>query len=136
MTELDGYIINPKTNRLIKIGSKLYNKLVVDGFLTLNKENHKDKVVFELEKDSNIKEIKNKLKEENNDKNITFALGKGVYKNKIVKINKKKNKKELLTLISNIIYEIINDNNLYYELKNKDYDEIEYYINKHFINKI
>ena len=82
---MEKYILNPETNRMVKIGSQTYRKLV-------NKKIIKNKVVddrilYKYDSDDDIEELKKKYKDEINENEI-IQIGKGKYKNKLIKTYK------------------------------------------------
>lgn len=79
-------IINPKTQRPIKIGGRIYTKLVREGIL--QKEEYKDdNELYTLQEGDDVKE---KIEEINKTlpRNVQSVRGRGKYKNKIVKRHK------------------------------------------------
>jgi len=79
------YIKNPNTGRPLKIGGKVYNKLVKDGLIEkLKDDNELDELPEnEEEQQQRIKELNEELPNE-----IQAVKGRGKYKNKIVKRSK------------------------------------------------
>jgi len=51
------YVINPKTNRNIKIGTKAYNKLVKEGLIKLPTEEPKQEVKEEVKEEPRPQEV-------------------------------------------------------------------------------
>ena len=123
---MEDYVLNPKTSRLIKVGSRLYNSLICDGLITLNEKKHKDKFAFTIESNGNDndKDVQTEILPTH----ITLQKGKGVYKDRIVKIHKKKTSEEWINLLSKIVFDIATDDKKIMELQTMDLFGVKRYI--------
>ena len=135
----DQYILNPKTNRMIKIGSRVYNKLITEGILKLDdKLKRDDNILFKLEdifdeenKEEIFKNKKDELKNEYKQHEIVEM------DNKLIKRNKKLNRTDFVDQLSNFIYKIINEEQEFIDyLKGLTLDELKKDINESVINEL
>ena len=96
------YVKNPLTKRPIKVGGRVYIRMQKQGYFQDN--DYADKQILEDlgEETENIKLIKKKIDELNQElpKNQQAVKGRGKYKNKIVKRYRKLPKKETTPSIS------------------------------------
>lgn len=131
------FILNPKTNRMIKIGSRVYNKLVTEGVLKINNEIKKDNnILFELEEikyDENKEEIfKNKKEELKKEYNNNEIVEKD---EKLIKRNKKLNRVDFIEQLTSIIYKVLNlEDEIKNYLKSLTIGELKNEINELIIN--
>jgi len=80
----NNYIENPETKRLIKISGKTHRQLINKGIM-LN-SNIDGKILYKISPDDNITEIKKQLqKTANLEENEIMSIGRGRYKNCLVK---------------------------------------------------
>ena len=82
---MHGYIVNPKTKRLVKIGSKTFNSLVREGIIQQEDEN--ETVIADLPEDADEEETIERIKVANETLPVgkQAVRGRGKYKGKIVK---------------------------------------------------
>ena len=80
-------ILNPKTRRPIKVGGRIYNALVKEGYFKGESEFRDDNILYNLNPSDNVEDVINNLNK-NLPKNISACRGRGKYKNSIVKRNK------------------------------------------------
>ena len=85
-------MINPKTNRPIKIGGRAWTNLVRDGLVSGNYQDSNE--LYEIKEDDNVDE---KIKELNQNLplNVQSVRGRGKYKNKLVKRFKQPSTKDI-----------------------------------------
>lgn len=135
------HIINPLTQRYIKIGSRSYIRLCKDGVIKpdeLLKDN--DKILFQV-RDDNLSEEQVKLKLDTAKEFIDagkyniLKKGKGVYKNSLVKKKKTLNHEQVKNFTLNIMknQEI---QKLYDSETEYDSDDIERMINDVINNEL
>jgi hypothetical protein len=109
-TKKNNIIINPKTNRPIKIGGRVYNKLIRDGTLRLN--NNSSKVIFKFDNsytDDQLENIKNTLQHQNDD-DYNIVKGRGIYENTLVKSHSKLKPNDVIPICAKIISHIFENN--------------------------
>ena len=85
----DQHIINPRTNKPVKIGGRVYMNLIRDGIL--KNQNYKDpKILDTIDEKDNEEDIiiKKKKIKENLNINEDVVKGRGKYKNKLIKKHK------------------------------------------------
>jgi hypothetical protein len=108
-----GYIINPKSKRPVKIGSRLYESLIYKGVVNFDKK-VKKKSVFKLKNESLNKNF------EEEDKPIV--------------VPRKLKKQHWIQLISRVMYTVINDDVEIFKLQNMSVTEIRKYIENMILN--
>lgn len=81
--ERPGYIFNVYSHKYVKIGSRVYNKLLRDGIFNANNTPKPNNVVYEAENKEEAKKVRERIKLKEPDKTLK------VVDNKIIKINKK-----------------------------------------------
>ncbi len=113
---MQDYIINPKTGRPVKIGSRLYNSLVYNGVSGLEK--------------SQIKADKNRFRLAENDDEYNDSED----EEKPTTNKSKLCKNDWISAISVLIYQIINDDNEVGKLQKKNFKELKKYVNKKIID--
>jgi hypothetical protein len=88
-------IINPKTQRPVKVGSRTWLKLVKDGLVEGRYSDPKE--LYEVKDFQNQEEIEAKINELNKTlpPNVQGVRGRGRYKNKIVKRRKQPSTREI-----------------------------------------
>ena len=114
-------IINPQTQRPVKVGSRTWLKLVKQGIV---EGQYKDPVVqYELDNnDGNIDELKTQLNSKLS-KNKHVVKGRGKYKGKLVERNKRLNPKDVARYTTKASASALANN--FDELENLEDDEIE-----------
>ena len=122
------YILNPNTHRKCKIGGRVYNKLIHDNILKIDKNTNK-KVLFILENENDdINTAKKIIKENFTEKQYTVQKGRkdSIYKNTIVKKRKIMGKKDFIDNLSLIIYKIINEDEIFLDnLRSLEFNELK-----------
>ena len=63
------HILNPKTNRMIRIGGRIYNEMVKNNLLSLSKEDETNKVVYTGESKEELYTVGNTVKKYENQMN-------------------------------------------------------------------
>jgi hypothetical protein len=118
-----GYVINPKTNRPVKIGGRSWMKAIKDGFITAGCSTpDDDNVLYDIQEDDNIEELRHEFNEKLGD-NIEVARGRGRYKNKLVKRKKKISTAQMKEYATNTAIQAVKEN--MDELQGYDDDELE-----------
>ena len=86
-------IINPKTSRPVKVGSRTWLNLVKKGLVSGHYQDPNE--LYSIQENDNVEE---KIKELNNDlpDNVQSVRGRGKYKNKIVKRRKQPNTRQVV----------------------------------------
>ena len=81
-------VINPKTQRPVKVGGRIWRKLVKEGILEGRYADPKE--LYEIKDPSNVEEVEEKIEELNKElpMDTQAVRGRGRYKNKIVKRSK------------------------------------------------
>ena len=103
MTNPNEYIINPDTNRAIKIGSKVFNSLVRNNQLSGHKQVPRPKgrsIVKAFENRSAAETYRNKLNKGNKDKSHSFSLDKTA--TKVVKKRNKSSGLKAVNIVNNV----------------------------------
>lgn len=94
---VEQHIINPNTNKPVKIGGRVYLNLIRDGIL--KNQNYKDpKILYDIDEKDNEQDIiikKKKIKEKLNI-NEDIVKGRGKYKGKLVKKHKQPNTQDVI----------------------------------------
>ncbi len=130
MHSMKNYIINPKTNNPIKIGGRIYNKLINDGVFAIKEDNKSKKVLFRIEKDNTrkVEDIKKELTESedfNND-DFTIVKGKGILQDNLVKQRKRLNRIDFVNQLTNVLFNILQeDDDLIEHLRGMKIDELK-----------
>jgi uncharacterized Fe-S cluster-containing radical SAM superfamily enzyme len=120
-------VMNPKTQRPIKVGSRIWLRLVKDGIL--NGDYTDPNVVCEIDPLEAKDEIQKRIKTLNKKQPAGTHLvrGRGVYKNKLVKRNKQLNEQEVSKKTSKIASKLIadtDDEDLEKKLETMIYNEL------------
>lgn len=120
-------VMNPRTQRPIKVGSRIWLKLVKDG--VLNGDYTDPNVVCEIDPHEAKEEIQQRIKTLNKKQPAGTHLvrGRGVYKNKLVKRNKQLNEQEVSKKTSKIASKLIantDDEDLEKKLETMIYNEL------------
>jgi len=93
----DQHIINPRTNKPVKIGGRVYMNLIRDGIL--KNQNYKDpKILYDIDEKDEEQDIiikKKKIKEKLNI-NEDVVKGRGKYKGKLIKKHKQPNTQDVI----------------------------------------
>ena len=76
------WIVNPETNRMVKVGSQTYRKLVNQG--VLKNSTLDSRVLASYDETDDVDELKRQLSH-NLGENEIISKGKGRYKNKLIK---------------------------------------------------
>lgn len=89
----NGYIINPLTQRPVKIGSRLHLKLMKQNIIQSQNEIVDKNILFELTGDETESDIQDKIREINKILPLDeqCVRGRGMYKNMLVRRNKSPN---------------------------------------------
>lgn len=95
------FVLNPDTGRQIKVGGRVYNKLVRKGIISLQKSHNNEKVVFELDSDPNS----------------TIKKGRGAYEGQMTKNDARVSFGNILKLVSNLFYNLALDDNFFHEVR-------------------
>ena len=128
---MDNYVLNPLTNRMVKLGSQTYRKLV--NTKVIKNKAVDERVIYKYDSDDDIEELKKKYQEELNENEI-IQKGKGRYKGKLIKTykgQKGRPKKQQETTRDDDINDLIssmlinNDNNESSEEEEYESDESE-----------
>lgn len=82
---MDNYVLNPLTNRMVKVGSQTYRKLV--NSKVIKNKAVDERVIYKYDSDDDIEELKKKYQDEL-DENEIIQKGKGRYKGKLIKTYK------------------------------------------------
>lgn len=100
-------VMNPKTQRPIKVGSRIWLKLVKDGIL--NGDYTDPNVVCELNPHEAKEEIQQRIKTLNKKQPAGTHLvrGRGIYEGKLVKRNKQLNEQEVSKKTSKIASKLV-----------------------------
>lgn len=111
MTDIhNDYVLNPASGRLIKKGSRLYNKLVNEQVLQ-HQDDSNDTVLVEAETVDEAKEVQKKINKKSLPKNkIVSRRGK-----KVIKSNRRPTHTELIDNVSELAIESVNENMDYFE---------------------
>lgn len=122
---MDNYVLNPLTNRMVKIGSQTYRKLV--NTKVIKNKVVDDRILYKYDSDDDIEELKNKYKDELNENEI-IQIGKGKYKNKLIKTfkgDKGRPKKQIEKDddINDLISSMLINNKSDSEISNLEYSE-------------
>jgi hypothetical protein len=115
------YTINPNTGRPVKIGGRIWTKLIKDGLIESDNIQD-DNVLYEVEEGDDLEELcsdfNTKMKP-----NIQAVRGRGRYKNKIVKRKKNLTHKQMKEYTTNTAIQAVKEN--MGELAGYDSDELE-----------
>ena len=115
---MSDYVLNPKTKRMIKMGSKTYLRLIRDGVIAdshyvgtqqiPNFETGENHINIEDLKGVDLKEVLDEetMKLENG---LVAVPGRGKYKGKLVKRKKKDRTKDLATIATKASVRVIKD---------------------------
>lgn len=109
------YIINPKTNRPIKRGSRMYNKLIATGILGIKKENENKKVLFTIQKEDgrSIEDIKEELYKRADVDPLIHSIKKGksnsLYKDKLIKTQKRPNRADFVDQLAHVLFKVLRE---------------------------
>lgn len=86
MMSNDDYVKNPKTNRPVKVGSRIWRNLVKEGMLS-SENYHDEKELYALQPNEDPTNIIKELNK-NLPRNVQAVRGRGKYEGKIVKKDK------------------------------------------------
>lgn len=118
LNELKNYILNPKSGRMIKIGSRAYQKLVSQNVLKV--EPSKDTVIAECENPQKAQELQQTLNKNVIGKNkIVSRRG-----NRVISSNRRITHEELVTNVSDLAISAVNENQDIFYDKNLTDEEI------------
>lgn len=117
-------VINPKTNRPIRVGGKVWLKLVKEGLVN---DNYKDENILDDLENDEYELINEKIEQINKTLPPTQSAvkGRGKYKNKIVLRNKKLKTKDITKKVANIASKTIMSNMELLSDVNKNSDKIK-----------
>ena len=103
-------VMNPRTQRPIKVGSRIWLKLVKDGIIS--GEYSDDNVMGEYSPEETKQQLQKRIKDLNKKQKMGTHVvkGRGVYKNKLVKRNKQLSTQDISKKTSKIASKMINDN--------------------------
>lgn len=130
------YITNPQTNRLIKVGGKLFNKLMKDKMLKCDVKD--DRVLYEIADEDTAEDIIAKKMELNEElgSDECSMVGRGLYKNKIVRRRKNPDCTTISKFASKIAKDVIvNNREIIDECASDDFEsQLQKLIMKEMIN--
>lgn len=117
LPKIGDYIINPSTGRTVKVGSKVWIKLVKSNIVSGDYVD--EHVIDDIEDDCSQGELDEKLTQIKSQlpSGITATRGRGKYANKIVKRHKQLNIQEITKKTSKLASKIVN--------RDEDIDEDE-----------
>ena len=120
--KIGDYIINPSTGRTVKVGSKVWIKLVKSNIVSGDYVD--EHVIDDIEDDCSQGELDEKLTQIKSQlpMGITAARGRGKYANKIVRRHKQLNIQEITKKTAKVASKIVNQDDRSDEL---DEDELE-----------
>ena len=120
----EGYVINPKTSRPVKVGGRSWIKLVKDGLIegTYSVNDDDDNVLCDYKDDDDVEELRNQFNEKLGE-GVEVARGRGRYKNKLVKRKKKISPSQMKEYVSNTAIQVVKEN--INELQGYDEDDLE-----------
>ncbi len=104
------YVLNPKTSRMVKIGGKVYRRLVKQGIL---ENTHKDEnILFDYAEDMNEEDVEKKRLELSKSlpKNEYASRGSGRKKGKLIKKTKKLSQAQLHKFHKNNTKRVVKEN--------------------------
>ena len=103
-------VMNPRTQRPIKVGSRIWLKLVKDGIIS--GEYSDENVMGEYSQEESKQQLQKRIKDLNKKQNMGTHVvkGRGIYKNKLVKRNKQLSTQDISKKTSKIASKMINDN--------------------------
>ena len=119
LPKIGDYIINPSTGRTVKVGSKVWIKLVKSNIVSGDYVD--EHVIDDIEDDCSQGELDEKLTQIKSQlpAGITATRGKGKYANKIVKRHKQLNIQEITKKTAKLASKIVNQD------EDIDEDELE-----------
>ena len=119
LPKIGDYIINPSTGRTVKVGSKVWIKLVKSNIVSGDYVD--EHVIDDIEDDCSQGELDEKLTQIKSQlpSGITATRGKGKYANKIVKRHKQLNIQEITKKTAKLASKIVNQD------EDIDEDELE-----------
>ena len=122
LPKIGDYIINPSTGRTVKVGSKVWIKLVKSNIVSGDYVD--EHVIDDIKDDCSQGELDEKLTQIKSQlpSGITATRGKGKYANKIVKRHKQLNIQEITKKTAKLASKIVNQDDRLGEL---DEDELE-----------
>ena len=117
MSKKGDLVINPNTQRPIKVGGRIWNKLVKEGIMDGDYIDDNELTTYNEDDDEKelIKEFNNKLPP-----NIQAVRGRGKYKNKLVKRYKQPNIQDMSKYTSKIAVQKLKNKETYEKLYESD----------------
>lgn len=124
--DMDKFVTNPYTGRLIKKGSKTYKRLVSAKLLDEPLSNAKDNLIIEANDTSEAKSIKTRMAKKSIGENKVITTR----NNKVLKANRRPRQKEIIDKVSDIAVSTVLENRDDLTFQDMDDQEMDEYIKR------
>lgn len=125
------FIKNPKTGRLIRVGSKTHKKLITSGILGEPITSIDENVILEADNPEQAKELQKKINKKTEKNKVITRRG-----NKVLKANRRPTRTEIIDKVSDMAIDTVIENKD--ELMNQDLtdEEMDNYIRNLILLKL
>lgn len=124
--DMDKFVTNPYTGRLIKKGSKTHKRLVNAKLLDEPLSNVKDNLIIEANDTSEAKSIKTRMAKKSIGENKVITTR----NNKVLKANRRPRQKEIIDKVSDIAVSTVLENRDDLTFQDMDDQEMDEYIKR------
>lgn len=124
--DMDKFVTNPYTGRLIKKGSKTHKRLVSAKLLDEPLSNAKDNLIIEANDTSEAKSIKTRMAKKSIGENKVITSR----NNKVLKANRRPRQKEIIDKVSDIAVSTVLENRDDLTFQDMDDQEMDEYIKR------
>jgi RecG-like helicase len=109
MVKKNDYVLNPNSQRMVKVGGKVWRSLVKEGLLEGAYEAPDENILYDIEEVENIDELRNDF-DEKLTPDIQAVRGRGKYKNKLVKRRKQISPEKMTEYTRNTAIQAVKEN--------------------------